>query len=435
MIPAPVVGFLLLQTTWVVDDSGGPGVDFTDIPPAIAAAADGDLLLVKAGSYSHFALSGKGLRILGEGSNSTFVSSSPTATGTSISAIPAGSTVTIDRMKFSLTAVPILSILGAGTSATLADIAIVPGTMFSSSGPSFAIEGALVHLHRSTVLGPLGPQATTAGPAIRASEGALVHVSSSTIHGQTGGMGVPFTTYGGGWGGTGIWIQSSSGAPTRVWIAGSDVRGGDGGMGFGPNPGGSGGPGIVVQSSYVRVSGEAGSLVSGGDGGWATLGACGAGGPGILSLANSTGWVHGVQVVAGPGCPLVPTTPAVSGTGILLGEPPLPILAASGLLTLSGSITFTLSNAPASAFGVLGLDDRPAHFGIPGPFLGEFLVGPPSLPFLFGQVSPSGEASWTIPLGGLPPSLAHVPFHVQGAALDGGGAWRLSNATVAIFRP
>src|SRR5262245_50864538 len=96
------LGFLLLQTVWVVDDNGGPGVDFTDIPPAIAAAADGDILLVKAGSYSHFTLSGKGLRILGEGSDSTFVSSSPSSAGTSISAVPAGSTVTIDRMKFSL---------------------------------------------------------------------------------------------------------------------------------------------------------------------------------------------------------------------------------------------------------------------------------------------------------------------------------------------
>ena len=26
-------------TVWTVDDSGGPGVDFTDLPPAIAAAS------------------------------------------------------------------------------------------------------------------------------------------------------------------------------------------------------------------------------------------------------------------------------------------------------------------------------------------------------------------------------------------------------------
>src|SRR5262245_39605371 len=30
------------QRTWIVNKSGGAGVDFTDIPPAIAAAAPGD---------------------------------------------------------------------------------------------------------------------------------------------------------------------------------------------------------------------------------------------------------------------------------------------------------------------------------------------------------------------------------------------------------
>ena len=36
----------LAADTWVVDASGGPGSDFTDIPPAIAAAVSGDVILV-----------------------------------------------------------------------------------------------------------------------------------------------------------------------------------------------------------------------------------------------------------------------------------------------------------------------------------------------------------------------------------------------------
>jgi len=40
--------------TWIVDDSGGPGVDFTDIQPAIEAAVAGDLILVYTGSYGYF---------------------------------------------------------------------------------------------------------------------------------------------------------------------------------------------------------------------------------------------------------------------------------------------------------------------------------------------------------------------------------------------
>ena len=38
----------------VVDEAGGPGVDFTDLPPALQAAHQNDLILVRAGSYTAF---------------------------------------------------------------------------------------------------------------------------------------------------------------------------------------------------------------------------------------------------------------------------------------------------------------------------------------------------------------------------------------------
>ncbi len=51
-------------TTWIVDDDGGAGVNFTDIPPAIAAASAGDVILVLGGAYSGFVLN-KPLVIVG----------------------------------------------------------------------------------------------------------------------------------------------------------------------------------------------------------------------------------------------------------------------------------------------------------------------------------------------------------------------------------
>lgn len=45
----------------VVDAAGGPGADFTAIQPAVSAAAAGDLILVKAGTYAPFAVDGKAL--------------------------------------------------------------------------------------------------------------------------------------------------------------------------------------------------------------------------------------------------------------------------------------------------------------------------------------------------------------------------------------
>ncbi len=52
--------------TFVVAPSPGNGVDFVDIPPAVAAAAPGDLIVVRAGTYSGFTVR-EGIRILGEG--------------------------------------------------------------------------------------------------------------------------------------------------------------------------------------------------------------------------------------------------------------------------------------------------------------------------------------------------------------------------------
>lgn len=52
-------------STWIVDAAGGPGANFTDLPPAIAAAAPADVLIVRAGSYSSFVLD-KGLALVAD---------------------------------------------------------------------------------------------------------------------------------------------------------------------------------------------------------------------------------------------------------------------------------------------------------------------------------------------------------------------------------
>ena len=67
--------------TLVVDDDGGPGVDFTDLPAAVAAAIDGDTVVVREGTYDSFIVSGKALLILGDGSGTTFVSGGTTYLG------------------------------------------------------------------------------------------------------------------------------------------------------------------------------------------------------------------------------------------------------------------------------------------------------------------------------------------------------------------
>ena len=51
------------QTVRVVDDDGGVGVDFLEIRDAVAAANDGDLVLVRAGTYLDFIIDGKSLTV------------------------------------------------------------------------------------------------------------------------------------------------------------------------------------------------------------------------------------------------------------------------------------------------------------------------------------------------------------------------------------
>lgn len=74
LVPAVLLalGPALAAQTYVVDAANGPGANFTDLPAAVAAVPDGAILLVRPGSYSGFAMTGKGITILGDaGANVT----------------------------------------------------------------------------------------------------------------------------------------------------------------------------------------------------------------------------------------------------------------------------------------------------------------------------------------------------------------------------
>ncbi|QDU65704.1 hypothetical protein [Engelhardtia mirabilis] len=51
------------QQVLLVDADGGPGADFTDLQPALDAAAEGQVVLILPGSYSQFVVDGKSLSI------------------------------------------------------------------------------------------------------------------------------------------------------------------------------------------------------------------------------------------------------------------------------------------------------------------------------------------------------------------------------------
>jgi len=57
---------LCAQRLWIVDANNGPGTDFTDLAPAIAAANPGDRILVRAGVFLYPINIQKGITILGD---------------------------------------------------------------------------------------------------------------------------------------------------------------------------------------------------------------------------------------------------------------------------------------------------------------------------------------------------------------------------------
>ena len=105
MLPFPLlVTLAVLPTIWIVDAANGPGTNFVDLPPAVAAAASGDTIIVRAGSYSAFNVSGKALTIRGAGAAAAHVfglgAGAPSSLGTTIAAVPAGSTFYVSGLSF-----------------------------------------------------------------------------------------------------------------------------------------------------------------------------------------------------------------------------------------------------------------------------------------------------------------------------------------------
>jgi hypothetical protein len=265
-------------STFVIDDNAGPGVDFTAIQPAIDAAAPGDVLLVKAGSYSWFTLS-KGLSILGESGVSVFFAD--------VDGVPSGQvavltdfqtqtlfvwssdgTVIVQRVTgcefhtYDSRDVRLLDVEGEGHVG-----GFKPPGQPPSVGAALQVQGSRIEAVQSTFVGHEGPDDDDMGypgfPAVVAGYQTLgeplpavvglLHLSLSSA---TGGRGGIYFGSVNGPGGAGVLVSGPVGCD--VVIAGGSVafiRGGAGGSSpflFPCNPGG---PSIRVEQPEVRYSG------------------------------------------------------------------------------------------------------------------------------------------------------------------------------------
>ena len=216
------------QTIWVVDDDGGANVDFTNIQDAVDGAAEGDVLLVRDGSYDSFSITAKSLTITAE----------------------RGSTV---EVMSSLSAVPTLCVdaLAAGQEVYLAGLAIYPSTI-DIGGPvvDLANNSGTLWFEECSILGGPFTFGPPRGPGMRITNCTGVAVVRSTVIAtETDAIGV----------GAGIESHDS-----HVTLYDSFVQGGDGVELLGRTQP-AGGAGVELDGGSLFASGCTFTGGTGGD--------------------------------------------------------------------------------------------------------------------------------------------------------------------------
>jgi hypothetical protein len=83
--------------TFIVDINNGPGTNYTSLATAATNAPDGAVLIVRAGSYPAFAISGKSMKVIAAGAVTVF-GGNPSAAGITVSGVPAGKGVVIQGL-------------------------------------------------------------------------------------------------------------------------------------------------------------------------------------------------------------------------------------------------------------------------------------------------------------------------------------------------
>jgi hypothetical protein len=298
---ALLLGFLVTatqaeaQAIHVVDASSGAGTDFTALPSAVESAADGDVILVRTGSYDPLVISGKGVIVTAD----------------------RGATVTISETLHvdNLTSMQSVSINGLSVDAT--DVAYA-GTFEDCAGP--------VMVSNCSFDGSGGPLVSGGLFAANCASVTFVNVTS-----------IPTLTAGASVGRAAMFAYNTS-----VYAYGCNFMGSDGVETLTiPIPGAHGAQ--VLDSFFFA----AGCTLSGGDGGNGTFGflGCtdgGAGGDGA-QLSGTTPSASLLDVTATGG-----TGGFTGGPGCVAGANGMPVRTLAGTVTnLAGTWRSHSNDSPA----------------------------------------------------------------------------------------
>lgn len=399
----------LASEVHVVDDNGGPGVDFTDLQAAVTAAADRDVLLVKAGGYAPFTISGKGLTVIADNDQPVGVAGQIT-----VENLPADRTVVLRGIEttspsgFGLLvdncagAVRIeeCKLEGQKTPLTYEAVMLFQGAVILDSDN--------VAIARSFLTGGDGSNVGYFGQPHSGASGILAQSSTlsvfdSELVGGTGASCPDGESYGGAFGGHGISIWN-----TALWVSGCKAWGGNGGSGdedfdifIGQicGDGGDGGSGISITSwgppgnpPQPSTASVRDFTVQPGFGGGTICGAPGANG---LPVLADTSTPHVVDLFAGPGRSTYASSPVRGGGTLRIYAEGLP---GDTFFLLLGGQPISPLNLPASPL--------------------PLSVAPPFTVLTLGTVPGTGTLITPLPLGLLPAGFGGATAPIQGALID-----------------
>ncbi|MBK8980270.1 MAG: hypothetical protein IPM29_30580 [Planctomycetes bacterium] len=388
---------------WLVSSAGGAGVHFTDLPPAVAAAAPGDVIFLRSGDYTGFTTS-KGVRIL---------------------ALPATSAPRFPTVRAAASPAPhTLGVVNLPRSETFAMVGVaVEAPAGSGVGVEVASCAGVVHLEYCSFT--MGEPAVSSTPR----PGLLVTQSPRVDIAYCEALGFPAALF-----------ASSNVRGTNSRFLGIDGGFFAGGVTHLP------GHGVLASASTVDLSRcqlQGGSVL-----GLAVLADAGSGLASSMSDWTIRSDAAG-SVVAGslPGRPVV----AARGTGNLRYDPPSTFVGTGGgagteptlsatpdalpslahvYLPVSGTMRVDIHGPPGATFVFLfGLPDDPLI--VPG--VGELLLSVSAVfPVAAGIIGTGGYASLTIPIPVLPLHGEQFAWQALRSVPTGGLAF--SNRTPFVYR-
>ncbi len=247
----------------VVDDDGGADVDFLDIQSAVAASADGDVVLVRTGSYGPFAIVGRGIAVLADNEANVSVAGSVT-----VEAVPSGSLAVLRGISTSTPSGHGVRIEGCAGAVRVEECSFVGLDAPTEYEDEMNFHGALVIesddvlFARSTLRGGEGSNVGFFGfpesgaDAVYAAR-STVTVAQCQLFGGDAADAPVDDTYNGGAGGDGVEVWDSA-----LWLIGSLARAGAGGSGdydydlfYGEvcGSGGDGGSGVHLATYSPRA--------------------------------------------------------------------------------------------------------------------------------------------------------------------------------------